>query len=37
MFWLNLQTHYDVETQRDLVGDHLARTITARATSVTEA
>jgi len=30
-FWLNLQTRYDLELQKDRLGDRLAREITAFA------
>jgi addiction module HigA family antidote len=29
-FWLNLQTRFDLETQRDLLGKRLEREVTAR-------
>jgi addiction module HigA family antidote len=30
-FWLNLQAEYDLEVQRDLLGDRLEREVTPRA------
>lgn len=30
-FWLNLQTHYDLETAKDRLGDRLDREVTAFA------
>lgn len=30
-FWLNLQTQYDLDTERDRVGDRIEREITPRA------
>ncbi len=30
-FWLNLQTHYDLEVQRDKIGDRLEREVLARS------
>ena len=26
-FWMNLQAHYDLESQKDLLGDRLAREV----------
>jgi len=31
LFWLNLQSHYDLETERDKIGDRLAEEIHALA------
>ena len=30
-FWLNLQTHYDLEVEKDRLGDRLDREVTAYA------
>ena len=30
-FWLNLQTHYDLEVEKDRLGDRLDREVTVRA------
>lgn len=30
-FWLNLQTRYDLEVERDRLGDRLEREVTSRA------
>lgn len=30
-FWLNLQTHYDLEIERDRLGSRLAREVVAKA------
>ena len=30
-FWLNLQAHYDLDVQSDLLGDRLDREVTRRA------
>jgi plasmid maintenance system antidote protein VapI len=32
LFWLNLQTRYDLEVQRDLLGDRLEKEIQVYAT-----
>ena len=30
-FWMNLQAHYDIEVQKDFLGDHLAREVVPMA------
>lgn len=32
-FWLNLQTHYDVEVEKERLGDRLAREVSVRSIS----
>jgi addiction module HigA family antidote len=34
-FWLNLQSHFDLEVQRDRLGDRLVKEVLARKTSPT--
>lgn len=32
-FWMNLQAHYDLEVEKERLGDRLAREVTKRASS----